>query len=1534
MENTIRRSIILGEIQCMVNNLKKQGGYPKSVAKFEVLKDSLMTSDAVDFVNLVEPFLHIIQSRKTGPSLTKSSLQCFQRLLPLATKGSVPNSDKAINRIIETTIESKFADVTRVDYDEGVELAILQVLGMCLKDFPTLFSGETTLKIINKLFEITTQPRRTDTLRDAGDKIISDALDQTCIPMIKQLCDGSSTSDVLERILKCLIGFVKSGDGLDESFLIAIDAINRYIIFSASSLSQFPAELLNLFKDNLTLALIKSLRSQNLSVVTKTLRTFYNLYLLLKSQLKLQVELFLNKILTQILENKKSPYAHQEVALELIVELVNDNSFVTELYVNYDCDIYSSNVFESLCQYLYKNAFPVSGSLNSQHLLALKGLQGILTQIKQWCGHYSQNGNLTPIVPIKNDGTPTQRHVHQRNLLDLLEIRVTNQSTYQTLKELKLMKDALKSAVELFNLKPANGIRALQENGLMPDPINPVNLASFMLNCPILDKTAVGSYLGDPSPVNVNTLCSYIQSFVQDFQSDDREPSLVATVRAFLESFRLPKEAQIISRIFEHFGRIYYQYHYNRGEGPTSMPFENEDAVYIMCFSLVMLNTDLHNLNIKKKMTLDEFVTRTTNMPQTANLPVKFLENVFEAIRKNEIKLPDEHPDEEIPSNTWNSLMRRSRRVEYCRNLPPSLIATCNRDVFSLMWGPLLVAFYMVFDAAMDDAVVSQALGGFHSCALISAQYNLNEVFDNLTIAICKFSTIPQLVPITEHNTQKLSDYSANSKAHLATFALFELTRNYGSHLREGWINLLDCLSALNKLRLLPSDMFEFPSIFTEEGSEEEISERQETAYNPFSFLGYSKWFSGATTPASPEKVVKSAYVYADADVQLARSVIEKCDIKGIFDNANTLHFDSLQYLLKSIMLASSKTKDFGEISFYQDLLTKITLANQNRILQIWVLIQDYVINAVSMATPNQYEKSTTNFLLIINGILTALAAVSYSEGSQGNDEKNAFLEQTVKSLEVLKKSKEISKNVDVKVSHGISKIITTHAKLFNGLSQWMTIFSLLEFSQKSQGGSMVKLRCLQGIFPEISKENFALMANTGVTHLQSPDVTVGPELFSLLLRMFHLVPSLFNLNSQTPMEIVDAIWKENWNPIIQIMVYHWRDKRQPIRDAAVRSLKDALLFPELQCLYPHHWAFFFERNLLPLLAVLCDMKEMAGIPVEQIAQLRLAGVQLLCKTLLQHMNSLGKLTPAQFKYLWMKIIQTIQLYVNESGDNMKELIIEGFKNVLLVMYMSGLFTSDIKEDPNSVNEETYFKIWQDSWMTIDSFCPSLREEVLGTNSPTVPRMIREVPRVPSPSRIVTSPPSIQSPSPPVQVEIQVEASQVSILSPPVQVVESNLPEIQLEKSEEPERNPIRRSVSFKLDQIEKSEEIPEPLDDLTAPIIVASVNIPGNSDEIPSLPPTPPTPPMKSENSISDIPPLELSTKSPYQLPLQEVAETSQSSQSSQVPPSSYPSAYDPTSEFPQDLGGYVQHPTSEPVLLVQEDKPQPQSSWFGWLR
>ena len=132
--------------------------------------------------------------------------------------------------------------------------------------------------------------------------------------------------------------------------------------------------------------LITLLGSERIGVFSSSLRCCFLIFNALRPHLKLQLEFFLIKLLELISsESPRVSHEQREMSLELLVQLYKMPGFVTELYLNYDCGLYSDNLFEDLTKVLSKNAFPQDRNILTTHQLALEGLLVVLDGIEKHC---------------------------------------------------------------------------------------------------------------------------------------------------------------------------------------------------------------------------------------------------------------------------------------------------------------------------------------------------------------------------------------------------------------------------------------------------------------------------------------------------------------------------------------------------------------------------------------------------------------------------------------------------------------------------------------------------------------------------------------------------------------------------------------------------------------------------------------------------------------------------------------------------------------------------------------------------------------------------------------------------------------------------------------------------------------------------------------------------------------------------------------------------------------------------------------------
>jgi golgi-specific brefeldin A-resistance guanine nucleotide exchange factor 1 len=139
-----------------------------------------------------------------------------------------------------------------------------------------------------------------------------------------------------------------------------------------------------------------------------------------------------------------------------------------------------------------------------------------------------------------------------------------------------------------FNSSPKEGLAYLAQQGILDKDLNVQSVARFLKKSSRLSKRIVGEYIAKPS--NAEALDAFVRLF--DFKGKRLDEAL----REMLAAFRLPGEAQQIDRVMENFAKRFFE------SGPEEV--HSADAAYVLAFSVVMLNTDQHNPQVKVLTTL------------------------------------------------------------------------------------------------------------------------------------------------------------------------------------------------------------------------------------------------------------------------------------------------------------------------------------------------------------------------------------------------------------------------------------------------------------------------------------------------------------------------------------------------------------------------------------------------------------------------------------------------------------------------------------------------------------------------------------------------------------------------------------------------------------------------------------------------------------------------------------------------------------------------------------------------------------------
>jgi hypothetical protein len=227
----------------------------------------------------------------------------------------------------------------------------------------------------------------------------------------------------------------------------------------------------------------------------------------------------------------------------------------------------------------------------------------------------------------------------------------------------------------------------------------PSEVAKFILSCTELNKTAIGEYLGERDDFSIEVLQQFIRLL------DFKNIPFVRALRMLLSRFRLPGESQKIERITEVFAEVYYEFN---EEGVFSHP----DTVFILSYSTIMLNTDLHNAQVKKKMTPEQFIQNNRGINQGADLPAVYLQSIYDDIQNQCLRLMDDDP---FPEALFRSY------IELVHVKKASKLAGKKRKRFWLVIDGRTKTF-IIFRRQQDENGPPEVVVGFDPCVVLDVE--------------------------------------------------------------------------------------------------------------------------------------------------------------------------------------------------------------------------------------------------------------------------------------------------------------------------------------------------------------------------------------------------------------------------------------------------------------------------------------------------------------------------------------------------------------------------------------------------------------------------------------------------------------------------------------------------------------------------------------------------------------------------------------------------------------------------------------------
>lgn len=703
----------------------------------------------------------------------------------------------------------------------------------------------------------------------------------------------------------------------DAMRVMALRIIDVALEVAGPSIAKHPS-LSNLARNDLCRQLFQLVRSEQLGLLNESLRVTGTLLATCRGALKLQQELFLSYLVaclhprveiplepgidpalyegvpktpklvkpppSQASSGRSTPVPvkdrqklgmeggsrkpdTREAMVECIGALSRIPSYLVELFVNYDCEVDRSDLCEDLIGLLSRNAFPDSATWSTTNVppLCLESLLGYVQFISDRLNHEP-----------RYEGFPDT----------------------QKLREQRERKKIIIQGATKFNENPKSGIAFLVSHGIIEDPNSAYSVTKFLRGTSRVSKSVLGEYLSKRN--HEPFLEAYIDLF--DFSGKRVDEAL----RELLNSFRLPGESALIERIVTVFSEKYCGK--STPEGITG-----SEAIYILSYAIIMLNTDQHNPTLKKqkRMTYSDFAKNLRGVNGGEDFAPEYLQEIFNSIKTNEIILPDEHNNKQAFDYAWEELLIKTRTSG------PLVIGDTNiydADMFSATWKPIIATLSYVFMSASDDAVFSRIVTGFDQCAQIAARYDLTQALDRMIFCLSSISTLAPEVPSnTTLNTEVQAGgksvmvselavtFGRDFKAQLASVVLFGVIMGKEAKIRDGWKHIVRIWLNLFANSLIPSafspaqDIFDIPPIPLQTPSQ--VIDRAERAQETGLFQSLTSYLSSyaADDPPEPsEEELDSTLCTVDC--------VHTCSLSSIFSNILVMPTPSLKCLVQALL--------------------------------------------------------------------------------------------------------------------------------------------------------------------------------------------------------------------------------------------------------------------------------------------------------------------------------------------------------------------------------------------------------------------------------------------------------------------------------------------------------------------------------------------------------------------------------------------------------------------------------------------------------
>jgi Sec7-like guanine-nucleotide exchange factor len=729
-------------------------------------------------------------------------------------------------------------------------------------------------------------------------------------------------------------------------------------------------------KQYLCVSLLGNCTSSVNQVTGLALHVFVALLDGFKEHLKAELEVFVTNIFLSILASENSTFEHKSRVLEVFHNICGDPGGQVELFINYDCDFESIDLFRRIVDafskisknptfFLPRNAEFLSSkkSISEEHTIRHLGLEGlviILRSLMKSSGiglpKEKKDASATPVkaresinglniaalrgenfegddgsvhmspLTEEEEGVNVDETIHHSASMESSRTEEDHtlrdeggEELMKTYDRKHKIKEEMENGILKFNLSPKKGLKYLSSLGHIENTA--VGIATFFRQYgEKLDKTAIGEYLGREKEyeggICVRVLHEYVDSM--DFGGMHFDEA----IRMFLSGFRLPGEAQKIDRMMEKFAERYYI--------ANKTVFASADMAFILAFSTIMLQTNLHNPAIKedKRMTKEQFIKQNKGISSDGELPESMLMDIYDRIQATPISLNQDERNRKSKKDDQSffaSMSQDKRRKDAFNDERKEMMRSSEalfkqrskskvqdksafkhadqtyesyaRPMFEVAWAPMISVFSQIIETVDDYDLIALCLEGFRLSIRLASRLDVYVARDTYVNALVKFTTLDSVKEMRFKHIDAIK-------------LLINVALTDGDYLFESWGQILRGLSHLSRLTLfgnrLHSDDLFFADTSNSKGSTDRRgsgSKKRPSSYNVqnmemSSIDQFTKLFTG------PSRAETSRLI-EESNAELIMREIDPVMIDRIFINSQNLSSESVLHFVENLCAIS-----------------------------------------------------------------------------------------------------------------------------------------------------------------------------------------------------------------------------------------------------------------------------------------------------------------------------------------------------------------------------------------------------------------------------------------------------------------------------------------------------------------------------------------------------------------------------------------------------------------------------------------------------